>query len=129
MKLITFNDSTIINAEAIDYIDIGFNDDGSRICINLSLHGVSKSVQYVQYNTFLLTVNHGKPYEVRYGTVLCDVKQNQYKCVCAIKDQLIDYLTNDSETPLNLENTIRYIVNDIRLVMKGMHKEEEKEYD
>lgn len=126
MKLITFNDSTIINAKAIDYIDIGFNDDGSRICINLSLHGASKSIQYVQYNTFLLTENDGKQYEARYGVVSCDVEQNQHKCTRAIKDRLIEYLTNDSETPLNLEYDIRHIVNDIRLAMKGMDKEEDK---
>lgn len=129
MKLMIINENTIINAEAIDYIDIRFNDDGDYICINLSLHGVFKMIKYIQCNTFLLTENNGKLYETQHGVVSCDVEHNQRKCIRAIKDRLIEYLTDNRKTPLNLGDVIRYAVNDIKPATKDILKEEEKEND
>lgn len=129
MKPIIINENTIINAEAIDYVDLRFNYDGDYICINLSLHGVSEMIKYNQCNEFLLTENNGKRYETQNGVISCNVEHNQRKCIRAIKDRLIEYLTNDCKTPLNLGDVIRYVVNDIKPAIEDARKEEEKEND
>lgn len=124
MKLIIVNNGTIIKAEAIDYIDIRFNDSGDHICIYLSSHGVPKNIEYVQQNIFLFTENDGRLYETTHGILRCDVMRNRNRCICAIKDQLIEYLNNDRKNPFNLDDAVRYVVNDIKPVI-----EEVKEND
>lgn len=107
VKLITFDDNTIINAESVDYIDIHFEDDGDYLYIDLLLHGETKRLDYRNTNGFFFKVNDGKNFMTPYGIKRCDVKQNQEGCTNHIMCELLLFLQRNDVTILDLSDVIR----------------------
>lgn len=112
MKLITFNDSTIINAEAIDCIDIQFEESGEHLYIYLLLHGETKRLDYRNTNGAFFKVNDGRNVRTQYGTIYCNVNRNQEDCIRHIMCELLLFLQLNNETILDLSDVIRENIDD-----------------
>lgn len=112
MKLIACKDGILINAEAIDYIDIQFDDDGNHLYIYLSLHGIDKRICYKNTNDVLLKVNDGKSFRTSRGIIRCDVDRNQNRCVNFIRCEIINYLQKNDVNILYIDFVVREVMND-----------------